>query len=317
MRFLSSFITILIFVLILSGVGFYFTREYFLFRGVENFKKSVLILQRSNTAACANNTADLLGVVNPEGQPRIQIRFTSNTEYLLEVICPGYEFDPIVLEQKELDTYVTKVPGASGIVLGSDRTGIELVAFKGIQETVNQWLGREFPFIQKSKPVVLENNGFIVVQPGETLGSGPRTSCEGYGYQCCQMESQLGVGNKIEGLQGCEKTCFSSCTSRPFVLSFTSNPFFDVKDRSVQISPNESIDFSYVIDTGASDSVQVFLDFGDGSSEESLEKNGMISHTYQCEADRCDYTAQMKVTDAAGVESAWTEVSQIKVVVTP
>jgi hypothetical protein len=121
------------------------------------------------------------------------------------------------------------------------------------------------------------------------------------------------VGNKIDGLQSCEKTCYSACASRPYVLSFTSNPFFNVKDRSVEIQSGESIDFSYVIDQGSSKSVQVFIDYGDGSSDQSLEKNGMFSHSYQCEGDMCEHTAQIRVTDAAGVESAWTQTSHITV----
>jgi hypothetical protein len=315
MRFLTSFLTILIFFVVLAGVGFYFTREYLLYRGTENFKKEVLVLRSSSSSACNNKVKDLLGVTNENGTPSIQIRFTSDTKYLMEVICPGYAFDPVVLQQGELDSFVSKVPGSSGILLGTARTGLELVVFKDIQKKVSELFGREIPYIQKTRSVVLENSDFIVVQPGETLGSGPLTSCEGYGYQCCQAETQIGVGNKIEGLQSCEKTCFSSCASRPYVLSFTSNPFFNVKDRSVEIKSGESIDFSYVIDQGTSESVQVFLDYGDGRSDQSLEKNGMLSHSYQC-VDECEYTAQIEVTDAAGVESAWTQTSHITVKVT-
>ncbi|MDQ5951768.1 MAG: hypothetical protein QG639_1049 [Patescibacteria group bacterium] len=318
MRFLTSFLSLLIFFLFLSGVAFYFTREYFLYRGVENFKKAVLVLQKSRGGQeCESKNQDLLGVVNTGGEPDVHIRFLSDTDYILEVVCPGYEFDPIELEQRSLDTYVTKLPGSSGISLGAERTGVELVVFKGVEQKVNQWLSTDWNFIQKKFPVVLESNAFVVSQPGEELGSGPLTSCEGYGYQCCQSDTHIGQGSKIEGLLGCENNCFSSCASRPYVLSLTSNPFFDVQNRTVTISSGESIDFSYVIDVGTSPSVQVLLDFGDGVSGQSLEKTGMMSHTYECPADSCEYTAQMSVTDSAGVESAWTPVSRITVVVTP
>lgn len=317
MRFLTSFLSIFIFSLIVIGVGFYFTREYILYRGVENFKKSVLVLRRSNASVCNTTSPDLLGVMISDAQPTIQLRFTSDTEYILEVICPGFEFDPKTLETKELDNYISKVPGSSGILLTEQRTGVELVAFKNVQEMVNSWIGRELPFIQKSKTVALENNNFVVVQPGESLGTGPVTSCEGFGYQCCQVDSQIGVGNKIEGLPGCEKTCYNSCQRRPMVLSFTSNPFFDIQTRALTISANESVDFNYVIDTGITASSQVFIDFGDGRSDQSLEKTGTFSHTYQCAVeDSCEYTAQIKATDTNQVESALTSVSQIKVVVT-
>lgn len=316
MRFLSTFLSLFVFTLVLVGVGFYFTREYFLYRGVENFKKQVLVLRKSNSVACDTKSPDLLGVINPSGQPKFQLRFTSDTEYVLEIICPGYEFQPIVLQQGQLDKYVSKVPGSSGIVLGEGRTGIELVVFKGVQNMVDGWFQRHVPYIQKTGRVVLENSQFIVTQSSDDLGAGPITSCQGYGYQCCAPETQIGVGNKIDGLQGCETTCYSSCASRPFVLSFTSNPFFDVKNRTVQISSGESIDFNYVIDEGSASSVQVFMDFGDGNSEQSLEKNGLFSHSYQCAQGRCQYTALVRVTDSAGVESAQTPTSVITVVVT-
>lgn len=316
MRFLTTFVSLLVFFLVLAGVGFYFTREYFLYRGVENFKKQVLVLKKTNAAVCNSKSPDLLGVVNPDGQPKFQIRFTSDTEYLLEVICPGYELQPVVVGQGMLDTYVSKVPGSSGIIIGEARTGVELVAFKNIQDTINKWFSTNLTFIEKSNRVVLENSDFIVTQPHDDLGAGPITSCQGYGYQCCQAETQIGVGNKIDGLQGCETTCYSACASRPFVLSFTSNPFFDVKDRTVQIANGESIDFSYVIDQGASSSIQALLDYGDGSSDQSLEKNATLSHSYKCTSGTCQYNAIIKVTDSAGVESAQTPASVIHVTVT-
>lgn len=306
------------FVIFLLGVGFYFTREYFLYRGVENFKKTILVLQRGNAAnECQKRVDDLLGVVNTDGEPRVHVRFVSNTDYILEVICPGYEFDPISIEEKRLDTYLAKVPGSSGISLGAERTGVELVVFSRLQQTINQWFGQDIPFIQKSQAVVLENNQFVVHQPGEDLGSGPLTSCEGYGYQCCQSDTHIGAGSKIEGLLGCESNCFSSCQSRPYVLSLTSNPFFDVQNRTVTIKSGESIDFSYVVDPGSATGVQVLLNFGDGGSDQSSDTTGMMSHIYSCATDECRFTAQMSVTDSAGVESAWTAVSRIEVVVSP
>ena len=316
MRFVTSFITLFIFILIIVASEYYFTREYFLYRGVENFKKTILTVQKSNTTVCSTRE-DLLDTLPVEGQPTVQLRFTSDTEYLVEILCPGYQFDPVLVMQGELDRYVSKVPGSSGILVGEDRTGVELAVFKNVHKQLSDWAGRDVPFIEKSKKIIIENGAFIVAQPEDELGSGPITSCEGFGYQCCQLESQIGIGNTIEGLQGCEKTCFSSCASRPFVLSFTSNPFFDVKTRIVEISDGESIDFSYVVDPGESDAIQVFVDYGDGSSDQSLEKNGMFSHIYNCPADECEYSARMTVTDSAGVESAWTPVSLITVKVLP
>ena len=314
MRFLTSLVSILIFLLLVLGTGLYFTREYFLYRGVENFKKQVLTLRKAGSSACTNK-ADLLDVVADNTAPVSQIRFTSDTEYVLEVVCPGYTFAPIILGKGKLDRFISKVPGTSGILLGEARTGVELAAFADVQKQVNTWLNRNFPYIEKTKSVVLENNQFIVVQSNEDLGAGPIASCEGFGYQCCQPDSQIGVGNNMPGLVGCEKTCYSACASRPVVLSFTSNPFYDIKDRTVRISGNESVDFAYVIDPGAAKSGSVLLDFGDGKSDQASELTGLLSHSYTCASSSCQYSAVLKAIDNVGVESAQTQISQIRVIV--
>jgi hypothetical protein len=36
----------------------------------------------------------------------------------------------VTLESRELDPFVTKGSGSAGIVLGTERTGVELTAFK-------------------------------------------------------------------------------------------------------------------------------------------------------------------------------------------
>lgn len=312
MRFITSLLTISIFLLVLLGVGFYFTREYFLYRGTENFKKQVLILRRANAAQlCQSKSVDLLGVGGDGSEPTKQIRFLSDTEYILEVICPSYSFDPITVSENELDRFVQKVPGSAGLLLNRNRTGVELIAFSSLEEQMKEWFGRDIPFVSKTRPVVLEDNDFIVLQPGETLGASPLGSCEGYGYQCCEIESEIGQGEQINGLQGCEINCYTSCRKRPLVLSFTSNPFFDVSDRSVQIRSGESVDFGYLLDPGAIDDVTITLDYGDGESETLTETNGQVAHTYTCLADACQYQARLSVVDAEGVESADTSVTKI------
>lgn len=317
MRLLSSLLLLIVFCLFLAGVGFYFTREYFLYRGVENFKKSVLVLQReSGNSVCTERAPDLLGLVIDAGQPTTQIRFTSDTEYLLEVLCPGFAFDPVTLEERELDRFVTKVAGSSGIMLGEQRTGVELSVFAGLQNEINAALGTDYNFIAKNKSVALENNQFIVLQPEESLGVGPVASCQGFGYQCCQADSQQGVGEPLIGAVGCEQSCYSSCARIPLVLSLNSNPFFDVSSRTLTISSGESVDFAYVVDMGASDTAQVTIDFGDGESEVSEQTSGSVNHVFGCLANMCQYTVSVMASDSWGMKSVPTDVSQLDVIVT-
>lgn len=303
-------------MLVVGITGFFLTREYFLYQGVENFKKSVLVLQRTQKEAaslCQAKIPDLLNVNTADQTSKLQIRFTSSKDYVLEVLCPTFQFAPVVVQEKSLDMFVTKTPGASGIVLGPDRTGVELVVFERLQKEVNELLGTNFPYISKSKPVVLEGNNFIQITPAEDLGSGPIASCEGFGYQCCQPETHIGVGDKLDGLPACETTCYSQCVKRPIVLTFTSNPFFDVKTKTTTVSPGETVDFSYLVDPGDSDTIQVELNYGDGETQMMVEKNAMGSHVYNCELAECTYVAKIRATDQWGIDSADTSVSRITI----
>ena len=315
MKILGTFLSVSLFFLLVLGVGFYFTREYLLYRGVENFKKSVLVVRKNNTgsSACAAKAPDLLGVNTSGADIITQLRFTSSSEYVAEVLCPGYSFDPIILDSKELDTYVTKVAGASGIVLGPERTGIELAVFEELQNRINSALNTNFQFIQKNSTVVMEDNQFVVLLPGEDLGTGPATSCEGYGFQCCQSDSQVGVGEPLLGTATCEKSCYSSCVRRPIVLSMNTNPFFDVQTRTLTVNSGESVDFGYVVDTGASETVQVVMNYGDGVTEDSIETSATLSHIYNCPTDFCEYQASLVASDSWGITSADTQVSRLQV----
>lgn len=314
MRFIATFLTISLFVVFLAGVGFYFTREYILYRGVENFKKSVLVLQRNNpTSICAEKSTDLLGVGPESASHVVQVRFTSDTEYVSEVLCSGFSFDPYVIETRALDSFVTKDSGSAGILLSAERSGVTLTAFKDLEDEINQVFKTNWTFIGKSRTVVLENNDFVLAQPNEDLGVTPVSSCEGFGFQCCDVDAEQGVGDPLKGVTSCEQSCYSSCVRRPLVLSLNSNPFFDVTTRVVSVRAGESVDFGYVIDPGVSKNLQVIVDFGDGSTEESTEATATVSHVYSCPSGSCEYIVSVRASDAMGIQSTMTAVSQLKV----
>lgn len=315
MRFIASFLTVSLFVVFVLVIGFYFTREYVLYSGVQNFKKSVLVLERTGRSStiCSEKGTDLLGVGDGSAGSVAQIRFTSTTEYILEVLCAGYTFDPITLEKKQLDQFVTKSSGTAGIVVGTERSGVELTAFQSVEDEINSAFKTNWRFIHKSNAVVFENNDFVVLQPGEDLGVSPVSSCEGFGYQCCDVDAQQGVGEALQGVTSCEQSCYSSCVRRPLVLSLNSNPFFDVATRIVSVSAGESVDFAYVIDAGSVKSLQVVTDFGDGTTEDTTETTATVSHVYSCPTDVCEYVVSVRAADAWGIQSTMTAISQLKV----
>lgn len=316
MRFLSSFLFLFMMVLVFGISGFLLVREYFFYQAVKDFKHSVVNLNKAGRdaiAQCAVRETDL--VVNSGGETILQLRFTSDKDYVLEVICREFSFDPIEISSHELGPYVTKKPGTSGIVLNQGRSAVELVIFDDLTTDLEQMLGRDLNFLRKEKIVGVDNSYVTETLVGDDLGVGPATSCEGYGFECCDPVAQRGVGEQRDGVRGCESGCFQACTARPAVLSFTSNPFFDVANRQVQIKPGEIIDFNYVVDSGATENVAVRVDFGDGQVEDLDTKTGSLSHAYTCAVDSCTYTAIVTAVDGTGTDSVVSSVSKIQVVV--
>jgi hypothetical protein len=227
-----------------------------------------------------------------------QLRFTSSTEYVVEVICGSFVLDPILVERQELPMFVEKRIGNSGIVWGTGRSGIVLEVF-----------GR-------SAAIGIENElTFTDSGSANDLGTGPRTACAGYGFQCCQPETTAGQGEQLTGVMDCPRSCFTTCLARPVILSFTTQPFYDQATRTLTVVPNDPVDFAYVASAGNNPSVTVTIEFGDGQTQQLSTLSGLATHTYSCQQARCEYQATVRAVDGDGIEAAATPLTMITVVV--
>jgi hypothetical protein len=301
--FFSSFIILAILAATIGLIG----REILLQWGLNTIKGSLSVMRR--TASGGGSTlyvqqCQQKGVVvapNESIVGAVQMRFTSDTEYVVEVICGSFVLDPIMVESKTLPMFVTKKIGNSGIIWGTGRSGIVLEVF-----------GR-------SGAVGIENELTFTDSGSATsnLGTGPRSACAGYGFQCCQTETTVGQGEQLSGVTDCPRTCFSTCTARPVILSFTSQPFYDQATRTLTIKASDPVDFAYVASQGTTSLVTMTINFGDGQSEEFKTLNGSTSHTYACARANCDYQASIQAVDAEGIEAVATPLTMIKVKVTP
>lgn len=305
----------LLLVVIISS--FLLVREYFLYQGVKEFKRTVVTLNQQGRTAVAecNERVNSVAVSGGNGESILQLRFTSSKDYVLEVICPEFSFDPIEISSHTLSPYITKKPGTSGIVLNQGRSAVELAVFEEITEEMENILGINLQFIPKTQIVGVENSYVTDIIVGDDLGVGPLTSCEGYGFKCCDPVAEMGVGEVMENVQGCESGCFQACTTRPAVVSFTSNPFFDVATRQVRVQPGEIIDFNYVVDPGNTQLRSVLIDFGDGKTEQLVTDTGAVSHAYTCATSGCTYTASVQAVDEMDNTSVATSISQLTIVV--
>lgn len=305
----------LLLVVIISG--FLLVREYFLYQGVKEFKRSVVTLNQEGQTAVAecNQRAESVAVSSGINDTILQLRFTSNKDYVLEVICAEFAFDPIEIGSYSLNPYITKKPGTSGIVLNQGLSAVELAVFEDIAKEIGELLDLDLQFLVKTQIVGVENSYVTEIIVGDDLGVGPLTSCEGYGFKCCDPVAEIGIGEKMENVQGCESGCFQACTTRPAVVSFTSNPFFDVATRQVRVQPGEIIDFNYVVDPGNTQLRSVLIDFGDGKTEQLVTDTGAVGHAYTCATSGCTYTASVQAVDEMDNTSVTTSISQLTIVV--
>lgn len=310
MRVLRSFFLSVVFILLLGGVGLVAAREVMLTLAVSNVRDSISKLRQIGAQTgpyileCQRK-----GLTDEEEFDTIvsavQLRFESPTEYVVEVVCTQFPSEPIIVLQKKLPWPAEKVMGSSGIIWGNIRSGI----------TLDVW-GRQRTIVSENLQVTFSS------APDVDLGVGPMTSCAGYGYSCCQPETTEGVGSLVNGVTDCPKTCYLSCTNRPVVLSFTSEPFFDPEQRQVTVGSGEPVGFNFVIDPRGMGALNILLDFGDGQTQELTDLNGTAQHVYACSAAArstttgdCRFNVTLQAETSGGVSSTLTPVAKLLVVV--
>jgi hypothetical protein len=225
-----------------------------------------------------------------------QIRFTNDTEYVVELVCRGFRLDPINVSEGKLPPFVKKVPGTGGLIWGQQPSGVVLEVF-GRQQTVlvdNEQLNYSY-------------------EPNIYTGVTPITTCQGFGYSCCSPETTEGQGESYQGVSDCPRTCYAQCKSRPVVLSFTAEPYMDAERRTVQAAKNEPVTFNYVLSGQAP--LTGTIVFGDGQSAPLTAQTGTVSHAYTCAAASCQFTAQLQVLDKVQTPAAATPLTKMQITV--
>lgn len=287
MRIIKFIFRSLIFITIVGGVGFLLGREILMAMGISKIKSSLSTLRSSSVQRSYFGKCRAKGSIFLEGDDPavIQLRFISTNEYVLEVLCSQFSIDPILLKQEQLPMFVNKIAGGSGVIWGDSRSGIILEVFN------------------RQKSIGVEDRVITTFSVNSQLGFGPATSCAGYGFSCCSYESEQGVGKQFNDPTDCPKTCFSSCVGRPVILAFNTQPVVDLQSRSVTVNSGESVTFSFVIDAGTADSINVKLDFGDGKTDSFYSDKQIITHDYQCAQEKCSYQVKLTATNDAGVSA--------------
>lgn len=285
---------------IVALVAFFIARESLLVWALADLKTSISVLRQieKNPRAYALECRQKGTTVETDVIDKLQLRFISPTEYVLEVVCTQFSLDPIILQTKQLPQFVTKLPGNTGLIWGDSPSAIGISV-----------LGRSRAIIIEQKEVL-----YSPIDENFSYGVGPISSCRAYGFYCCNQDTQLGKGDQYNGVSDCPLSCYSQCLTRPIVLSFTSDPYMDINTRITQAKTGEMVTFSYVVNANSSlDDYQVILETGDGNSYNAKKESGIFEHRYDCQAGKCSYEALLKVVNSDGIESARLTINSIRV----
>ncbi len=293
----SSFFVIAI---VSVGVGL-LTREILLMVGSSMIRSSLSTLQRvsKDNLQYARQCREKGGVTLELATiGALQLRFLNNREYVLEVVCSQFVSDPILIGKYTLPPLVYKRPGSGGIIWGNERSTIEIETF-----------GRRSIIGIENEEIKSYGSGSV------SLGVSPQTTCQGYGYSCCQAETFSGVGTPFADVSDCPKSCYAACLPRPVILSVNADPFPD-ELRQVTAARDQAITFTFVssYEESKKDPVTTTLNFGDGQQQQFTTLSGRTTHQYACSAGKCTYLVKVAAKTAAGVESANTPVTQLKVI---
>lgn len=330
MRILKFLFFSLIGLIFLAFLVFFFGREIFLAWGISQIKSDYNYLLTGNFASQCSEQFSY------SQDYSTQIRFTSEKEYNLEILCADFTSTPIVLASKKLPPLLYKKSFATGFFIGnnSSPTFIKLVIF------------------DRSSLLYTDDNKIhssYFDKPDLDYEQGPFSSCQSHGYQCCSLDLQSGMGNQIESVIDCPKSCYESCLQRPNVLSFNSQPPFDDLNRLLVINSGETVAFSYILGNGKVDvfegqidksthetfleklqtvfykakkdqknnqiafPLKVMIDFGDGEFFSSENTQDSFDHVYSCQNSLCYFQAKITVEDARGVLSANDELTKITI----
>jgi hypothetical protein len=292
----TSFLIIAVIAVFVGFLG----REALLIWGSSSLRSSLTVLQRVSrdnlqyARQCREKggvTLDLATIA------AVQLRFINDRDYVLEVVCSQFVSDPLLIERFSLPPLVNKKAGSGGIIWGNERSVVEIETF-----------GRGNIIGVENEEIKSYGSGSV------SLGIAPQTTCEGYGYQCCQQETFSGVGATFNGVSDCPKSCYSACHPRPVILSLNADPFPDA-NRHVIASAGETVTFTFVssYEDSKQDKVITTLDFGDGQQQTFTTLSGRTTHQYSCSTGNCSYVVQVLARTASGVESVTTPITKLTV----
>lgn len=319
MRFFRYTLLFSIIIALIVGIVVIGMQSLVLFQAQNQFLESISVAKKNTTGSENYRYCSDLGT-EPIGDGSIyttQLRFISDQEYLIEIVCNQFEFKPKTVRTFRLPSYAKKLPGKSGFVFTPDTTwSVTLEAMPPYLESLVEKVPQLKPILDRTKTFSVENTVITAKPEFKDTSFGPVTNCSGYGYTCCDPVQSIGIGDQRPG-SDCSDSCYSSCQQRPMVLSFNAEPNFDRYQRQLIVSAGTPATFTFVINALLPELSKVTLDFGDGNTWNGTALETSASHSYQCNRPSCSFVTTISVVDAYGIEAAQTTTTQIQVQVSP
>lgn len=314
MRILQYTFFSLLFLSISVLVVFAIAQEVLLFWGTASVRSALnLIKEKPSADVCQTYLNDFSETGISVGY---QIRFTSDTDFVIEAFCQPFNSNVSMIKEATLPPLVSKIPGSSGIIYEAERSGLGITVFNDVYTFIKERVGIDVSLLQKKTYISIEGKTVIAESTFDSYGQMPLAACEGFGYQCCDSVAQVGTGEQITTNTSCEKSCFSTCLKRPVILSFMSDPFPDLTTRIARVQSNVPVDFQFLSDIKETETATAVIDFGDGETETVTGVSGSTQHSYSCNTGTCQYTASITITDAKGRSSVTTPISILEMIVT-
>lgn len=312
MKFLKLLFTYLLVGTVLLTVFSLFTM--FLLSYIETSALSRAMSKAKQMSSKPSHVADcLLGEATDE-YPLLgyQVRFENNQDYVVEALCTSSVKGPFEVSRSKLRFGVTKAPSYSGVLFStlSEESYVGRVALKlGYAVWV---LESGDKGARVSMKPFLTTNLSTLPPAGEASA---KASCDGWGYQCCNPLTQVGVGVSVsDNIASCNDSCYSSCLERPSILVFTTEQDINANTREVDLSKSApNLLFSYSVQDVDSESILVSIDYGDGETATSSNHSDQFSHTYNCKEQACTYTVSLVATDSDNLINSRTRISEMLV----
>lgn len=304
MRFLRLLIT----YLVLGGLGLG-VAVFLVMYGVsfsQATKLSASLSQAKQLSRRPIHAEDCLLIEEDEEYPLLgyQLRFINSKEYVVEAVCNSSVKGPFEVVRKKLGLGVVKEDGYSGVLYPIINDG-EIDARVAVRLGYASWL---LDASAKARVSMQPMFGRVSVDPGSLSA---RAACEGWGYQCCNNLTQVGVGEVVKNqILSCHDSCFATCLERPSILIFSTEPEMNSSTRELVVRRGEGVIFSYSVQDVDSEGVRVTIDFGDGQNATSTNQNDQFSHNYVCSQGECVYSATLSVVDVEGLENSRSRIGE-------